>query len=158
MEAGLHRPQTRVDVFPNLCSDEHQDGVCVYITACVTAVLLCLWRLSHDSVFFSLSGSRTGSAYHCPVIQYLWKIYVMVTTHTSCSLHLTSIRIFTRSFISNNKSIVTLSTPLNCLQTPVSCVTDVVMQCTSLNIRRLQGFLPLGCCFPMGYSLSLWGT
>jgi len=52
VEAGLHRPQTRVDVFTNLCSDEHQDGVCVYITVCVTAVLLCLWRLSHSVYHF----------------------------------------------------------------------------------------------------------
>lgn len=60
------------------CSDEHQDSVCVYTTACVTLVLLCSWRLSHG-VSFPLSGSRTGSAYHCLVIQYLWKIYLMFT-------------------------------------------------------------------------------
>ncbi len=47
------------------------------------------------------------------------------STHTSCSLHL---NIYTHSFISNNTaSIVTLSTPLNCMQTPVSCVAGVVM-------------------------------
>lgn len=29
-ETGLHRPHTRADVFTNLCSDEHQDWVCLY--------------------------------------------------------------------------------------------------------------------------------
>lgn len=54
---------------------------CVFILQPASLLYCSVYGISL-MVSLSLSGSRTGSAYHCPVIQYLWKIYLTVTFNT----------------------------------------------------------------------------
>lgn len=105
----------------HLCSDEHQDGVCVYTTACVTSVLFCLWRLSHGVSFSVWLKDRK----RIPLSSHSISMENISYGHIQHTLPVHSIWIYTRS--NNTASIVTLSTPLNCMQTPVSCVAGVVM-------------------------------
>lgn len=119
---------------------------CVFTLQPASLQYCCVYGVS---LVVSLSHCLAqGQEVHTTVLSFnIYGKYILRShaTHTSCSLHSTSIWVFTHSFISNNNiSIVTISTLLNCMQTPVSC--------------EPSGLLPLGYCFLMGYSLSLWGA